>query len=111
MFCGMILYNIEIQTSMRSGGAMARIPITIMGYRCERCDHEWIPNGEREPTVCPKCKSAYWNRPKKATPMLTYEVFRDKVRETLQTSAPLTWTEIRTMAKLPQAFFYSKFSH
>jgi hypothetical protein len=36
--------------------------------------------------------------------MLTYEVFRDKVRETLGGSGSLTWTEIRTFAKLPQAF-------
>jgi DNA primase len=43
--------------------------------------------------------------------MLTYEIFRDKVRETLQASAPLTWTEIRTMAKLPQAFPNNKWVH
>ena len=22
---------------------MPRVPITVMGYRCERCSHEWIP--------------------------------------------------------------------
>ena len=101
----------ENQANVRGGGAMARIPITVMGYRCERCDHEWIPNGERKPTVCPKCKSAYWNRPKKATPMLTYEDFRHRVRKSLQTSASLTWTEIRTLAKLPQAFPNNKWVH
>ena len=36
--------------------------------------------------------------------MLTYEEFRDKVGETLGASKSLTWTEIRTIAKLPQAF-------
>ena len=36
--------------------------------------------------------------------MMTYDVFKGKIQETLRTSAqPLTWTEIRTMAKLPQA--------
>ena len=83
---------------------MARVPITVMGYRCERCSHEWIPNSEREPSVCPKCKSPYWNRPRKTpSPMMTYEDFRDAVKITLK-GGPLTWTEIRTMAKLPQAF-------
>jgi DNA-directed RNA polymerase subunit RPC12/RpoP len=83
---------------------MARVPITVMGYRCERCGHEWIPRGdaEREPAVCAKCKSPYWNRPRrKPTPMLTYEDFRDKVRSALQ-SGPLTWTEVRTRTKLPE---------
>lgn len=35
--------------------------------------------------------------------MLTYEDFRDKIRETLKRGS-LTWTEIRTAAKLPQKF-------
>lgn len=85
---------------------MARVPITVMGYRCERCTHEWIPRDVgQEPAVCPKCKSPYWNRPRKTPePMLTYEDFRDKIRGTLRQTGPLTWTEIRTIAKLPQKF-------
>ena len=86
---------------------MARVPITVMGYRCERCSHEWIPRGnaEQEPSVCPKCKSPYWNRPRrKATPMMTYEEFRDKIQQTLRELGTLTWTEIRTTAKLPEKF-------
>ena len=74
-----------------------------MGYRCDRCGHEWIPRrADNEPAVCPKCKSPYWNRPRKTN--LTYEGFRDKIRATLKAMGPLTWTEIRTAAKLPQAF-------
>ena len=38
-------------------------------FTCERCGHEWIPRkpwkeGDPLPTVCPKCKSPYWNRPR-----------------------------------------------
>lgn len=85
---------------------MARVPITVMGYQCERCSHEWIPRGSgQEPSVCPKCKSPYWNRPrKKSVSMLTYEDFRDKIQQTIKRSGPLTWTEIRTIAKLPEKF-------
>ncbi len=38
--------------------------IKLDGYRCERCDHEWLPREttEGEPTICPHCKSPYWNR-------------------------------------------------
>lgn len=39
--------------------------IKIDAYKCERCDHVWVPRDEKEPKVCPKCKSPYWNSPKK----------------------------------------------
>jgi hypothetical protein len=36
--------------------------------------------------------------------MMSYEDFRDTIRRTLQEAGkPLSWTEIRTTAKLPQA--------
>ena len=40
--------------------------IKIKGYKCERCEHEWTPRKESLiPIDCPKCKSPYWNKPKK----------------------------------------------
>jgi DNA-directed RNA polymerase subunit RPC12/RpoP len=84
---------------------MPRVPITVMGYRCERCGHEWVPkDAEREPVACPGCKSPYWQRPRKSASMLTYEDFRDRIKQTLKESGSLTWTEIRTTAKLPEKF-------
>jgi len=45
---------------------MAEIEIKMRGYKCERCGHEWIPRNKKEtPIICPKCKSPYWNKPKK----------------------------------------------
>jgi predicted Zn-ribbon and HTH transcriptional regulator len=44
---------------------MAKIKKTVDAYSCDRCQHEWLKRGTDEPTVCPKCKSAYWNKPKK----------------------------------------------
>lgn len=29
---------------------------------CKRCGHEWFPRTDREPVVCPKCKSYKWPR-------------------------------------------------
>jgi len=43
--------------------------------------------------------------------MLTYDTFRDKIKEVLRKSGSLTWTEIRTSAKLPQAFPNNKWVH
>jgi len=45
---------------------MGIIEKTITAYVCERCGHEWIPRKENAPlpTVCPKCKSPYWNKPR-----------------------------------------------
>jgi len=40
--------------------------IKLDGYRCERCDHVWVPREttEGQPTICPDCKSPYWNKPR-----------------------------------------------
>jgi predicted Zn-ribbon and HTH transcriptional regulator len=41
--------------------------IRIWGYRCERCDHEWVPRDKTQaPKVCPNCKSPYWDRPRQS---------------------------------------------
>lgn len=95
---------------------MARVPITVMGCRCERCAYEWIPRDlEVEPESCPKCKSPYWNKPKKhgkAPPMTSYENFKTSIETTLrQAGKPLTWTEIRTNARLPQKFPNNQWVH
>ena len=38
--------------------------VTMKGCRC-RCGHEWIPRDQDErPSVCPKCKSPRWDKPK-----------------------------------------------
>lgn len=34
----------------------------IPKLKCTRCGHEWIPRGNKLPTICPKCKNPYWNR-------------------------------------------------
>ena len=92
---------------------MGRVPITVMGYRCERCSHEWIPRGARNglgPNVCPRCKSPYWNKPRKS--LMTYEAFRKKIQKSLRNAKrPLTWTEIRTGAKLAQLFPNNQWVH
>lgn len=43
--------------------------------------------------------------------MLSYETFRDKIKKTLQKVGPLTWTEIRTNGKLPEAFPNNRWVH
>ena len=39
----------------------------IEGFLCERCQYRWVPrrNTKTEPKICPKCKSSYWNKPRK----------------------------------------------
>jgi hypothetical protein len=93
---------------------VARVPITVMGFRCERCAHEWIPRGgtEEEPRVCPKCRSPWWGQPPKKRSMMTYEAFSKQIAAVLaNAAAPLTWTEIRTVANLPQAFPNNQWVH
>lgn len=92
---------------------MGRVPITVMGCQCERCGYEWLPRGENlEPRVCPKCKSPYWNKPKKDTAPMSYEEFRDRIKTVLKSShRALTWTEIRTQSKLSQKFPNNQWVH
>jgi hypothetical protein len=43
---------------------------------------------------------------------MTYEEFRDRIRDALASSGrPLTWTEIRTSLGLPQAFPNNQWVH
>jgi DNA-directed RNA polymerase subunit RPC12/RpoP len=41
--------------------------IRLEGWRCERCGHEWLArkNWEDKPRVCARCKSPYWDTPRK----------------------------------------------
>jgi predicted Zn-ribbon and HTH transcriptional regulator len=44
--------------------------VQLRGARC-RCGHEWLPRvrdasgAVERPSVCPKCKSPRWDRPKR----------------------------------------------
>lgn len=40
--------------------------VMILGNKCYRCSHIWVPrNIEEKPQVCPRCKSPYWDKPRK----------------------------------------------
>ena len=32
---------------------------------CLRCGHKWYKRNPEIPKVCPKCKTPYWDRPRK----------------------------------------------
>lgn len=44
---------------------MPEIEIKVPGYQCGRCGHKWIARKKDKPIICPKCKSPYWDIPKK----------------------------------------------
>ena len=82
---------------------MAEEKITVKRCTCERCNHIWITRREESPVVCPKCKSPYWNKPRQNK--TTYEEFKLIIKKVLtETGEPITWTEVRTISKLPQLF-------
>ena len=59
----MISALLDFRTDSETGSVVAKVQ--LWGYRCERCGHEWLPRKGEEPKVCPKCKSPYWNTPRK----------------------------------------------
>ncbi len=36
----------------------------VIYSHCLRCGWDWIPRGKK-PKFCPKCKTSYWDKPKK----------------------------------------------
>jgi DNA-directed RNA polymerase subunit RPC12/RpoP len=52
--------------------------VTLQGYVCERCGHKWVKREatQGDPVICPKCKSPYWDRPKKQSKQFISEVAR-----------------------------------
>lgn len=39
--------------------------VTLEGWKCLRCEHQWLPRDNEHPKVCPKCKSPYWDTPRR----------------------------------------------
>ncbi len=56
--------------------------VTLKGFQCERCGHVWVPREDETPKVCPKCKSPYWDRPRKIQGKKTEMSFKEKRRLT-----------------------------
>ena len=57
---------IYLTSSTGSHISVVMSTVSLKGRRCQRCEHEWLPrNQDDEPRVCPKCKSPYWNKPRR----------------------------------------------
>mgnify|MGYP001611533810 CR=1 FL=1 len=41
---------------------MTRRTLTVSECHCLHCGKRWFPRSERRPTVCPRCKSANYDR-------------------------------------------------
>ena len=58
--------NMSNSKENRGKKEVAGANINLIGNKCYRCGHEWLPrNKNSQSRVCPKCKSPYWDRPKK----------------------------------------------
>jgi predicted Zn-ribbon and HTH transcriptional regulator len=63
---GQYLESIYLTTDTTGCILRGMVKIEVPGYRCHRCSHEWVPrNKDQKPRVCPKCKSPYWDRPRR----------------------------------------------
>jgi len=57
---------------LNEGNSVSRVEekpgeyVAILGHKCYRCNHAWRPvDMNKTPKVCPKCKSPYWDTPRK----------------------------------------------
>ena len=72
---GYILTTIDLDSDCDNHPALSRIKEDedrvyygiLPTLTCTRCGHTWIPRSNKLPDVCPnpKCKSPYWNKPRK----------------------------------------------
>lgn len=44
---------------------MAEVILRFRGFQCERCGHQWVKRGEGAIKTCPRCRSPYWDSPRK----------------------------------------------
>lgn len=51
----------QIQSSPKLDSTLT---IEVNRSQCLRCGHQWVPRTKETPSMCPKCKSRYWNGPK-----------------------------------------------
>jgi hypothetical protein len=40
----------------------------LKGWKCLRCGWEWVPRSKEEPELCAKCRTPYWNKPRRVKP-------------------------------------------
>ena len=42
--------------------------ITVNAFKCDRCSHVWCPRNKDDiPKTCPKCRSPYWDTPRRGS--------------------------------------------
>jgi len=46
---------------------MAATTRRIQQWTCLRCGYQWWPRSPGKPMACAKCKSFYWNRPRRVS--------------------------------------------
>ena len=76
---------------------MPKVSVSLEGFACARCGHQWVARGPSRPVpkACPSCKSLLWDESRPAG-VITYEEFRDRVQALLRRSREgLTWAELR----------------
>ena len=44
---------------------MKKNKIDALQLVCLRCGHKWLKRKLEDPMFCPKCRSPYWNKPRK----------------------------------------------
>src|SRR5262245_13005491 len=58
-------YSLYGADRVRSWGRLSA-KVKVDAWRCERCGHIWVPRVTTvRPETCPRCKSPYWNRPRR----------------------------------------------
>ena len=66
--------------------------------QCLRCNHKWIPRTFNKPRVCPKCKSAYYDTPRRK-PIPKVEPPEVQAKEEIVSKEPPKEDDIDTLKR------------
>ena len=55
----------ECATEYDSRPPVNQATITLPVWHCQRCEHTWIGRQQEKPQSCPKCRTVYWDKPRR----------------------------------------------
>ncbi len=81
--------------------------VKILGFECSRCGHQWVPReGIEHPEVCPKCKSPYWDTPRRIDVKPEHQITCSRNKDQL-TGKTVEYELVRNKKVLKGAGYFS----
>lgn len=81
---------------------MSKKQFSMPKWRCLRCGNEWLPQKDGKPQTCSKCRSPYWDRPRRVE-------IEKKAQELEALIGPVKWSTALNPASTQVIFTSEKY--